>query len=124
MKKRTKVLIIVLAVVLVALLPFIMWGSSLLKCEILTKVYYNDFEYAWTDNIMLDEMEYFKVLDCDGETARVYYVSEGMDWASVLTFEKNDGKWVETQWECIWSKTGSASGVIYPYLWHFIYGGF
>lgn len=123
MKKR-KVLIIVLAVVLVALLPFIVWGSSLLKCEILTKIYYDDFEYAWTDNTMLDEMEYFKVLDCDGETARVYYVSEGMDSANVLTFEKNDGKWVETQWECIWSKTGSASEVIYPYLWHFIYGGF
>lgn len=123
MKKR-KVLIIVLAVVLVALLPFIVWGSSLLKCEILTKIYYDDFEYAWTDNTMLDEMEYFKVLDCDGETARVYYVSEGMDWANVLTFEKNDGKWVETQWECIWSKTGSASKVIYPYLWHLIYGGF
>ncbi len=123
MKKR-KVLIIVLAVVLVALLPFIVWGSSLLKCEILTKIYYDDFEYAWTDNTMLDEMEYFKVLDCDGETARVYYVSEGVDSANVLTFEKNDGKWVETQWECIWSKTGSASEVIYPYLWHFIYGGF
>ncbi len=123
MKKR-KILIIVLAFVLVALLPFIVWGSSLLKCEILTKIYYDDFEYAWTDNTMLDEMEYFKVLDCDGETARVYYVSDGMDWANVLTFEKNDGKWVETQWECIWSTTGSASEVVYPYLWHFIYSGF
>ena len=123
MKKR-KILIIALAVVLVALSPFIVWGSSLLKCEVLTKIYYSDFEYAWTDNTMLDEPEYFKVLDCDGETARVYYVSEDMDWASVLTFEKNDSEWVETYWEVIWSKTGSASEVIYPYLWHFIYGGF
>lgn len=120
MKKR-KILIIVLAVVLVALSPFIVWGSSLLKCEVLTNKYYNDFADAWTGNTMLDEPEYFKVLNCNGKTARVYYVSEGKDWASVLTFEKTDVEWVETNWETVWSTTGSASEVVYPYLWHFIF---
>lgn len=121
MKKRLIPAVIILVIVM---LPLIVWSSSLIKCEILTKVYYDDFEYAYTDNTMLDEMEYFKVLDCDGETARVYYVSKDMDWANVLTFENTDGAWVETHWEVIWSTTGSASEVVYPYLWHFIYGGF
>ena len=38
--------------------------------------------------------------------------------------EKKDGVWQEIAWETIWSTSGSASEVIYPYWWHFIYGGF
>ena len=45
-------------------------------------------------------------------------------YKDVLTFENRNGNWVETSWETVWSTTGSASKVIYPYWWHFIYGGF
>ncbi len=102
----------------------LIWLASLLKCEILTWIYHDDFEYAYTNNTMLGDMEYFKVLKCDGENAEVYYVGKDMTGGNVLTFEKQDGSWVETRWDTIWSGTGgSASDVIYPYWWHFIYGG-
>ena len=72
---------------------------------------------------MLGEMEYFKVLSCKDNTAEVYYVSKGMTDANVLTFKNNNGVWQEISCNTIWSTTGSASEVIYPYWWHFIYGG-
>lgn len=113
--------ICVLIAVLVVLLGI--WGASLIEAELLTDRFHSDFEYAYAGNSMLGEMEYFKVLECDGMTARVYYVSKGMAGGDVLTFEKQDGAWAETGWETIWSKSGSASGTVYPYWWHFIYGG-
>lgn len=113
-----------LMLILVAIaIPIIIWASSLIKCEVLTHKYYDDFEQAYKQNTMLGQMEYFKVLRCDGETAEVYYVSKGMTDASVLTFENSNGAWKETAWQVIWSTTGSASEVMYPYWWHFIYGG-
>ena len=112
--------LIVAAVIAILLL---IWGISLIKCEILTAKYYDDFSDAYKQNTMLGEMEYFKVLRCDGKTAEVYYVEKNMSTGTVLTFEKQNGAWVETYWDCIWSDSGSASNVIYPYWWHCIYGG-
>ena len=116
-----RILLILIAVVLAAT---IIWASSLIRCEVLTKIYSDDFKNAYKQNPMLGEMEYFKVLTCDGKTAEVYYVSKGMTNGDVLSFENHNGAWVETSWDTIWSDTGSASGAIYPYWWHFIYGGF
>jgi len=103
---------------------FFTWGTSLIKCDYLTWKYYSDFEYAYSSNTMLGDMEYFKVLECSDNSAKVYYVSKNMSGADVLTFAKINGKWTETRWNTIWSTTGSASEVIWPYWWHFIYGGF
>lgn len=119
--KRKKYLFLIIAIIVI---PTAIWLSSLIKCEILTKKYHNEFEQAYTQNKMLGEMEYFKVLSCDENTAKVYYVSKGMSSADVLCFAYTNGVWQETSWETIWSATGSASNVIYPYWWHFIYGGF
>ncbi len=108
----------------ILLIPVLIWISSLVKCEVLTQKYYDDFALAYTQTTMLGDMEYFKVLRCDGETAEVYYVSKGRAGADVLTFENRNGNWVGTSWEAVWSTSGSASDVIYPYWWHFIFGGF
>lgn len=105
-------------------LAIIVQSIALIRCEILTRQYDSDFQQAWKANTMLGEMEYFKVLECDGVEAKVYYVSTGMEMANVLSFQKNHGKWEEVGWETIWSKSGSASEIIWPYWWHFIYGGF
>jgi len=110
-------------VISVIAIAAVIWVSSLIKCEVLTRKYFDDFEMAYTQNTMLGEMEYFKVLNCDGDTADVYYVSKGMTDANVLTFENNDGTWEEISWRTVWSTSGSASEVVYPYWWHFIYGG-
>ncbi|MBO5064592.1 MAG: hypothetical protein J6D06_00550 [Clostridia bacterium] len=119
MKKKVILIIAIVAI----MIPAVFWAVSLFRCEILTKKYYDDFQQAYTQNTMLGEMEYFKVLSCDGNTSEVYYVSKGMTDANVLTFRNNNGVWQETSWETIWSASGSASEVVYPYWWHFIYGG-
>lgn len=118
--KRKLLPTIIIAVIAV---PIMIWILSLAKCEILTQKYFDDFEYAYTQNSMLGEMEYFKVLRYDGNLADVYYVSKGMTGADMLSFENINGTWKETSWHTIWSTSGIASEVIYPYWWHFIYGG-
>ncbi|MBQ8210516.1 MAG: hypothetical protein IJZ35_08045 [Clostridia bacterium] len=119
-RKRRNLLILITVI----LIPVVIWLSSIVKCEILTEKYYDDFEYAYKSNSMLGDVEYFKVLRCDEKTAEVYYISAGMTDANVLTFEKSNGDWTETKWETVWSVSGSASDVIYPYWWHFIYSVF
>ncbi len=79
---------------------------------------------------MLGDMEYFKVLSYNFHrtwgVAQVYYVGEGHSGGDVLTLQYNYEKnlWEEISWRTIWSGVGgSASEVIWPYWWHFIYGG-
>lgn len=103
---------------------------SLIKCEILTHKHYDEFKDAYKQNTMLGDMEYFKVLNYSPyrtyDFAQVYYVSKGHTAGHVLTYALNydTDVWEEISWSTIWSTTGSASEVIYPYWWHFIYGGF
>ena len=105
------------------------WSSALIKCELLTITHYDEFKDAYKENTMLGDMEYFKVLSYSPYRthwlAQVYYVGKEHSHGSVLTFKYNveTDKWEEIIWECIWSDSGSASEVIWPYLWHFIYGG-
>ena len=65
---------LIIAIVAVFL---IIWLGSLIKCEILTNKYYDDFSMAYQSNTWITDIECFKVLKCDGETAEVYYVTEG-----------------------------------------------
>lgn len=97
--------------------------SAVIKIEILTAKYYDIFQDAYKSNTMLGEMDSFKVLEYDGATAKVYYISKNKTSGDVLSFANVDGAWEETYWETIWSKSGSASDVIWPYWWHFIYAG-
>ena len=112
---------LILAVVAVFLIA---WAGALIKCEILTNKYHGDFESAYKSNTWISDIEYFKVLNCDGETAQVYYVTEGKGTAFLHNYELVNGEWVETKNVCVWSISGSASEVIWPYWWHFVYGGF
>ena len=116
-KVTLRILLVCLAVIV------LVQSIALVKCELLTSQYYADFAEAYRSNPMLGEVESFKVLRCDGKRAEVYYIESGKTMAHVLCFEKVDGSWAETSWRCIWSTTGSASEVIWPYWWHFIYGG-
>ena len=97
--------------------------SAVIKIEILTAKYYDIFQDAYKSNTMLGEMDSFKVLEYDGATAKVYYISKNKTSGDVLSFANVDGAWEETYWETILSKSGSASDVIWPYWWHFIYAG-
>ena len=93
----------------------LVWCAALIRCEVLTNKYYNEFEYAYNQGSMIGDVEYFKVLDCDGENAEIYFVSDSAGWA--VEFKRQDGKWKQTKWETVWSKSGSASGAVWPYFW-------
>lgn len=106
-------------------LCFACWCAALIRCEVLTYRHYDEFKEAYKQNTMLpDTMAAFKVLDYSDASARVYYLGEGHSGGDILEFEFKDGAWQESRWTTVWSSSGSASGVVWPYWWHCIYGGF
>lgn len=73
---------------------------------------------------MLGEIDYLKILDYSNRRARVYFVSKDHSMANIFNFIKENDEWIVEGWaSTIWSQSGSASEVIWPYWWHFIYGG-
>jgi hypothetical protein len=88
---------------------------------LLTNQYHDEFELAYQNNPMITDVKYFKVLNCDGNTAEVYYVSDIC--GDVLEFVNQNGNWVETSWRTIWSKYGSASDYVWPYWWQLFITG-
>ena len=119
MKKIIKIIFIIIIVCF-----FVIWGLAIAKCEILTHQHGKEFNTIYKENTMMGEIDYLKVLDYSETSARVYYVSKNKTGGDILIFSKKDGIWVYERWErTVWSKTGSASDIIWPYWWHFIYGG-
>lgn len=117
MKTKNKYLIIGFILCLIIIHIF-----SLVKCEVLTHKHYDEFKDAYKQNTMLGEMEFFKVLEYETcGVAKVYYISKGKTGGNVLTFVYEEDTWHEVSCNTIWSKTGSADDVIYPYWWHRIY---
>ena len=117
MKKHIKRLPLYIPLAIV-LLFLVVWGASLLKCEILTNRYHDELEYAHVENTMIGKINSFKVLKCDGETAEVYYVCDNNTVGNVLEYQKENGEWKEIGWNTIWSKQGSADEMLWPYWWH------
>ncbi len=112
-------------IIAIVLLPILFWVLSLGKCEILTLMYGKQFIGQERQTNLLAESDYLKVLKYSNSRAEVYYVIEDHGYGNVLTFNKVDGYWDLESYNTIWSSSGgSASGVIWPYWWHFIYGGF
>ena len=44
-----------------------------------------------------------------------YYCKHGGD---VITFVLDDNKWIMEEWNTVWSSSGSADGIQWPYIWH------
>lgn len=104
---------------------FMIWLISSLRCEILTIIHGKEFpDDLYSENTMLGDTKYIKILDYSSDFARIYRVGENYSGGDILTFTKEKGKWKYNDWETVWSgRGGSASGVIWPYWWHFVYGG-
>lgn len=120
MKKTIKFAVICVVVLFIAI-----WIFALVRCEFLTVKYGDKFDTIYRENTMMGDIDYLKVLEYSDNSARVYYVSSDKAAGDVLTFVNNDGKWSYKDWEqTVWSASGSASGVVWTYWWHFVYGGF
>ena len=112
-------------IILIPLFIFaVIWIASLAKCVGLTCVYKGQFKDNYYEHTMIGDIDYLRVLDYSDNESRVYYVSKGRAAGSTVTFLKTDGEWEVSKWDTVWSSTGSASEVIWPYWWHFIFGGF
>ena len=118
MKKAIKTTVFV---VIIAFL--IVWATSLFWCEVLTMKHGEAFEQLYLQTNILSKADALKVLNFTDNAAEVYYITDGA-CGNVMRFEKQNGAWVLESWNTVWSTTGSASGAIWPYWWHFMYSIF
>lgn len=104
--------IIILVVYIMIMILFIVFPY--LKAEYFTKKYGYEFDGLEKQTSMLDESDYHKVIKYSSETAIVLYVSESSK--NEITFIKDGfGSWTMQNWRTIWSKTGSADELYWPY---------
>lgn len=102
------------------------WVASLIHAEYLTNMYGNEFYQTVTKECGIENGEYYKVLDYKHlKYGRLYCVIKNQyaNYACelIITGSGQNQKIVSN--DTIWSNTGSASEIIWPYWWHFIYGG-
>ena len=108
----------------IILLLLLVWMFCLACCEVMTLIFCDGLMQMEDRPTMLTEPEYVKVLKYGRNSAKLYYVEEGMAGGHVLYLEKVNGMWTTLKWDTIWSgRGGSASSVVFPYIWHFVYGG-
>lgn len=111
--KKIKIIVLV---ILASIILF--WIIALLRCEILTLRYEEQFKEAYMQTGMISSIVDMKVLDFEDESASIYYICEGGTWSSRVEFVRNASGWQMTSWDCIWSRFGSANNVVWPYIWH------
>ena len=95
-------------------LCIVIWGASVLRCEILTYKYAKEFENLYKETSMIDSIDYLKILSKTTTHAKIYYVEKG-DAGYIVEAQYNDSGWHMTDWDCVWSKMGTADGFVFPY---------
>ena len=109
----------VIAVILVII--FIVWGIPMIKCEYLTARYGSEFDLSepCEQNSLIPKTQAFKVMSYGKEKAELYCIGENYSMGNILSFKKEDGKWVYDGWDTVWSAMGgNADDDVWPYFWH------
>ena len=116
MNKIKKTLICLLIVVVLLMIVF--WTVSYAYCEYLTHQYADELRTACQDNTMLIEPKFIKVLQYSETSAQVYYVTINSGSGNILYLSKSyvSNIWKVDSWETVWSTTGSADGMVWPYI--------
>ena len=112
LKKRTKFL------ATAALLLAGFYCVCLCRCELLTAVHGREFEGLDLNTGLLERSDSLKVLDYSGTEASIYYVGPGRSYGNVLRFSRDTraDPWNLDGWDTVWSKSGSADGLVWPYF--------
>jgi len=108
MRKKFALIFTVLMVA-VFLLPYI-------RVEVLTNLHGHETELLYQQTGIIAEDNYQKILQYREDEAKVLYATA--DNISECEFVREDDLWVLKSWNCISSKTGSASGLTYPIYWY------
>lgn len=109
MKKFLIIIIIIFITILI-----IFWFTSYIKCEIITNKHGYEFSDLYKETGIISNIDNFKVLKYDDYSAIVYYVSKTS--GNTVSFIKENDNWSLSDWHTVWSKSGSASGIIWPYI--------
>ena len=133
MKKRILwSVLVIMAVILAAFL-----SRPYFQVERLTKKYGLEFEERYKDNGYCESIDYLKVFKYHDESVDISYLDNrklknrlnnlGEDYALVLYIEDNHSfaelyvfhdegdRWVLSEWNTIWSYSGSADSFMWPY---------
>ena len=112
-KKSKTVIAVILIVAAVALL--MLFFSPYIKAEYLTARHGQEFEGLELKTNMLDEAKYLKVLKYRNGHAKVLYVGDG--YRCLFCFDGYSDEWKCSNWNCIWSSTGSADNFLFMVLY-------
>ena len=135
MKKIKNKLPVVLAIVIIAFLIYLFMPYFMVKN--LTRKYEAEFLDLYSENGFYNNIEYLKVFQYRDEKADIYYLGNnrlkkelddlGSDYAVILYVEENhssaalfifydeNGQWKLSSWNLIWSISGTADGIMWPY---------
>lgn len=134
MPKRQKAFI---AVVIIITLLIVCLFIPYFVADNLTKKYGEEFSNLYSENGFYSNIEYLRVLQYRDKKVNIYYLdndrlkkeltSLSNDYAVVLYIEENHssaslfifydegGQWKLSNWNLIWSTSGSADGFMWPY---------
>lgn len=111
MKKNLKIIcLIIVAALLWA------WGVSFLKAEYLTCRHGDEFADLWTATNMLSGIDELRVLSYSRRKAKVYYVGAERSNGNIYWFVRDGDTWQFDRWDTVWSSSGSADGIMWPYI--------
>ena len=130
------------AITLIVLLPLlgflIIWGSSMIYSEILTRQFGYIFEAVIVENLdILNRVGYpveLRVLNYSDTSSRIYNVWINIDGyithikegsrigGAIFEFTKIDDTWQLAGQGTTWSAVGSANGIIWPFFYHSVEG--
>lgn len=107
-KKKHLVIVVIFIILAIAIIPYI-------KAELLTNKYGNQFKELYKQTNMISDIEYMKVLDYNNEYSKVCYITANHKSSVIIVFSKENETWILDNWTVIWSQSGSANGLIWPF---------
>jgi len=98
---------------------FILWVGSIIKCEIITLMYVNDFTISDEVAAWVGGTGKSKVIEYSDHSAKIYYYYMNDYFAYEISYIRNNNIWHIDTWKVIWSSGGgSADDFLWPYMHH------
>lgn len=103
------------AAVLLAILIF--WLGSFWSCEFRTRDHYqSEMKDAFLRENLVEEDSTVKLLEYRDGYAKVYVRGIQSGSEGIIVYDKDAEEWQLIYWNTIWSRQGSAHGLVWPYI--------
>lgn len=97
----------------ISLILFVLLAIPYVNAETLTRLHGDETKTLYEQTGIISSDNYQKVLKYTDDTAEVLYITNND--ISKCCFIKKDDTWILDSWNCISSKSGSASDFTYPF---------